>query len=160
VTPSKSDRLAGSILLLVALAWIVGCFWTIPEVAGGARVGPRGFPLAMGVMLAALAAILIAGSFAGGEVADDGDERSITRTDVWALASTFGFLAGYVVLMAWFGFLIGTIVSTASFLIVVLNKRSPVLIAGVSLGLAVGVWFILGKLMGVYLPHGTIVYGL
>jgi hypothetical protein len=46
------------------------------------------------------------------------------------------------------------------FLVVVLNKRAPLLVAGVSLGLAVGVWFILGKLMGVYLPHGMIVYGL
>lgn len=160
MTSSKSDRLAGSILLLVALAWIVGCYWTIPDAAGGARVGPRGFPLAMGVMLAVLSAILIAGSFAGGDDADDGEKHPIGRTDVWALACTFGFLGVYVALMAWFGFLIGTVISTALFLVVVLNKRAPLLVAGVSLGLAVGVWFILGKLMGVYLPHGTIVYGL
>ena len=153
------DRLAGLILLLFAVVWIIGVYQTIPDVGGDTRVGPRGFPLAMGVMLAALAAILIAGSFAAADAAGNGDGRSIDRIDVWALLSTFGFLAGYVVLMAWFGFLIGTVVSAAVFLVVVLNKRSPPLIAGVSLGLAVGVWFILGKLMGVYLPHGMILYG-
>ena len=63
MTSSKSDRLAGIILLLVAVLWIAGVFWTIPEVADGARVGPRGFPLAMGVLLAALSLFLIVSSY-------------------------------------------------------------------------------------------------
>jgi putative tricarboxylic transport membrane protein len=158
VSPSTSDRVAGTILLLFAALWIVGVFWTIPEVADGARLGPRGFPLAMGVMLVALSAMLIAGSFAMAEPATgESKESSFNRAEFWALLSTFGFLGGYVVLMAWLGFLIATVVSTALFLIIALNKRSPVLIVGMSLGLAVGIWLILGKLMGVYLPHGAII---
>lgn len=159
MTSLKSDRVAGVILLLVAALWIAGVFWTIPDVAGdGGRIGPRGFPLAMGVMLAALSALLIAGSFAAAEVdADRNDERWFDRAEVWALVSTFGFLGGYVALLAWVGFVMATTVSTAAFLFFVLKKRSPLLVFGMPLGLAFGIWLILGKAMGVYLPHGTII---
>jgi len=159
VTWSKSDRLAGAILLLVALLWIAGVVWTIPDVVGdGGRVGPRGFPLAMGVLLAVLSALMIAGSFTAADPdADSNGAGRFDRAEVWALISTFGFLGGYVALLMWFGFVIATAVSTAAFLVFVLKKRSPQLVAGVSLGLAFGIWLILGKAMGVYLPHGTIV---
>ncbi len=159
MTSLKSDRLAGAILLLVALLWIAGVFWTIPDVAGdGGRIGPRGFPLAMGVMLAALSVLLFAGSFAAAEAGADRDnERPFDRAEAWALVSTFGFLGGYVALLAWVGFVIATTVSTAAFLFFVFKKRSPLLVFGMPLGLAFGIWLILGKAMGVYLPHGTIV---
>ena len=54
-------------------------------------------------------------------------------------------------------FCIATIAATALFLVAVLDKRSPKLVALVSLGLAFGVWLILGKAMGVYLPRGSII---
>ena len=158
MTWSKSDRLAGVILLLVAVLWILGVFWTIPDVAEGTRVGPRGFPLAMGAMLAALSAVMIAGSFAAGEAGAEASAAGrFDRAEVWALVSTFGFLGGYVVLMAWFGFVVGTAAAVAAFLVFVLKKRSPQLIIGMSLGLAIGIWLILGKAMGVYLPRGSII---
>jgi putative tricarboxylic transport membrane protein len=159
VTSSKSDRLAGIVLLLIALLWIAGVFWTVPDAAGDSgRVGPRGFPLAMGVMLAALSALMIVMSIAGGSAdADRGDKGRFDRAEQWALVSTFGFLAGYVVLMAWFGFVVATAVAIAAFLVIALDKRSPLLVAGMSLGFAFGIWLILGKAMGVYLPHGSIV---
>ena len=157
MTWSKSDRLAGAVLLLVALLWIAGVVWTIPDVAGdGGRVGPRGFPLAMGAMLAVLSALMIAGSFTATEAGADEPGR-FDRAEIWALLATFGFLGGYVALLQWFGFAIATAAAVAAFLVFVLNKRSPLLIAGMSLGLALGIWLILGKAMGVYLPHGTIV---
>lgn len=159
MTLLKSDRLAGAILLLVALLWIAGVFWTIPDVAGdGGRIGPRGFPLAMGVMLAALSVLLIAGSFVSADAdAERNDVRAFDRAELWALVATFGFLGGYVALMAWVGFVIATAVSTAAFLFFVLKKRSPSLVLGMPLGLAFGIWLILGKAMGVYLPHGAII---
>jgi putative tricarboxylic transport membrane protein len=159
VTSLKSDRLAGTILLLIALLWIAGVFWTIPDVAGGGgRIGPRGFPLSMGVLLAVLSVLMIARSFAGSATAVDGQDKArFDGAEVWALIATFGFLAGYVALLAWLGFVVATTVATAAFLIVALKKRSLPLIVGMSLGLAFGVWLILGKLMGVYLPHGAII---
>lgn len=155
----KSDRVAGAILLLVALLWIAGVFWTIPDVAGEpGHIGPRGFPLAMGVMLAVLSVLMIAGSFAGGAAAADGEDKGqFDGAEIWALIATFGFLGGYVALLAWFGFIVATTVATAAFLVVALKKRSPRLIVGMSLGFAIGIWLILGKLMGVYLPHGAII---
>jgi Tripartite tricarboxylate transporter TctB family len=158
VTSSKSDRLAGIVLLLVALLWIAGVFWTVPEAAGDSgRVGPRGFPLAMGVMLAALSALMIAMSFAGSADADHGDKGRFDNAELWALIATFGFLGGYVALLAWFGFVVATAVAIAAFLVIALDKRSPLLVAGMSLGFAFGIWLILGKAMGVYLPHGSII---
>jgi putative tricarboxylic transport membrane protein len=159
VTQAKSDRLAGAILLLVAVVWIAGVFWTIPEVAGGARVGPRGFPLAMGVALAALSLALIVSSYVSTELLEaPADEPPVTRRiEAWALVSTFGFLALYVLLLDLFGFLIATIAATALFMVAVIDKRSPKLVACVSLGLAFGVWLILGKAMGVYLPRGSLI---
>lgn len=156
MTRAKSDRLAGLVLLLIAGLWIAGVFWTIPEVAGSSRIGPRGFPLAMGVMLAGLSLFLILA--AGRDDAPEGERRTRpdTQAEIWALAATFGFLALYVLLLDLFGFLIATAVSTAAFLIVALRKRSPKLIAAVSLGLALAIWLILGKAMGVYLPHGSL----
>jgi hypothetical protein len=158
VTSSRSDRIAGVILLLVAALWIAGVYWTIPDVAGeSGRVGPRGFPIAMGVLLAALSALMIVGSFAVEADAGRDAEARIDRAEVWALVATFGFLGGYVVLMALFGFVIGTALSIAAFLVFAVKKRSPRLVVGMSLGLAVGIWLILGKAMGVYLPHGMFI---
>jgi hypothetical protein len=157
VTRATSDRIAGLVLVLVAGLWIAGVFWTIPGVADGSRVGPRGFPLAMGIMLASLSLLLIL--TAGRDDEPDGDRRSRSDTgaEIWALLATFGFLALYVVLLDLFGFLIGTAVSTAAFLVVALRKRSPKLVAAVSLGLAVAIWLILGKALGVYLPRGSLI---
>lgn len=158
----KSDRLAGAVLLGVAVLWLVGVYWTIPAVDDGARVGPRGFPLAMGVLLAGLSLLLIVGSFATGGSADDSDDVPDTgtperRAEVWALSATFGFLAIYVVLLDWIGFLLGTVAAVAGFLVVVLKRRSPAMVASVSLGLALTIWLALGKGMGVYLPHGALI---
>lgn len=157
MTNNKSDRLAGTILLAVAILWLVGVFWTIPEVAGGARVGPRGFPTAMGVLLAVLSLFLIGGSLVGGDSIDEAEDRGERGSEAWALAATFGFLAVYVVLLDLLGFLLATVLSTASFMIFVLGRRSPVMVATVSLGLSVTIWLLLGKAMGVYLPRGSIV---
>ena len=158
----KSDRLAGAILLGVAALWLAGVYWTIPGVDDGARVGPRGFPLAMGVLLAGLSLLLIVGSFATGGAADESvdvaeDGAPERRAEVWALFATFGFLAIYVVLLDWIGFLLGTVAAVAGFLVVVLKRRSPAMVASVSLGLALTIWLALGKGMGVYLPHGSLI---
>jgi hypothetical protein len=157
VTRATSDRVTGLVLLLVAGLWIAGVLWTIPGVAGSSRVGPRGFPLAMGVMLAGLSLLLILTTGRDGEPDGERGTRANTLAELWALAATFGFLALYVVLLDLFGFLIGTAVSIAAFLVVALRKTSPKLVAAVSLGLALAIWLILGKALGVYLPRGSLI---
>jgi putative tricarboxylic transport membrane protein len=150
VTTLKGDRLTGGILLLVAAIWTAGVYATIPGGGGVGQIGPRGFPLAMGIGLGLLSLIMIA--------APDGEQRRrVDGAEIWALAATFGFLSAYVVLMDLFGFLIGTVAAVAPFLLFGLHKRSPKLVAGVALGMALIIWLVLGKAMGVYLPRGSIV---
>jgi putative tricarboxylic transport membrane protein len=160
VSPAKTDRLAGGILFAVALAWTAGAYWTIPGGAGEGQIGPRGFPLATGILLALLSLALIGSSYVTSAADEAGEAKALPPargTEIWALVATFGFLAVYVVLLDLFGFLIATIASTAAFLVIALDKRSPRLIAGISLILAFAIWLILGKAMGVYLPRGSII---
>ncbi len=165
MSQTKIDRLAGGILLLVAVVWSAAVYWTIPGGEGGGQIGPRGFPLGMGILLGVLALFMLAGSVVNGEVGAPVDEDSVDRprtprqrfAERWSLVATFGFLGVYVLLLDLFGFLIATIVAVASFLAFVLDKRSPKLIAATSLGLGFGIWLILGKAMGVYLPRGSII---
>jgi putative tricarboxylic transport membrane protein len=150
VTTLKGDRLTGGILLLVAVIWTAGVYWTIPGGSGVGQIGPRGFPLAMGIGLGLLALCLV--------IAPDGERRrSVDGAEIWALGATFGFLTAYVILMDLFGFLIGTVAAVAPFLVFALRKRSPRLVAGVALGLALVIWLVLGKAMGVYLPRGALI---
>jgi putative tricarboxylic transport membrane protein len=167
LSQTKSDRLAGGILLLVAIVWTAGVYWSIPGGSGEGQIGPRGFPLGMGILLGILSLFLLAGSFVSGETAlpadedEDGLEQPRTArerfAEKWSLVATFGFLAVYMLLLDLFGFLIATIVAVASFMVIGLDKRSPRLIGATSLGLGFGIWLILGKAMGVYLPRGSII---
>ncbi len=151
---SRRERLAGAILLAFAVVWSVGVYWTIPGDPGGFRIGPRGFPLAMGIALAVLAALLIVRGFLADPLHAETAEPPMDRGEWFALAATFGFLSCYVGLLAAIGFVMATVFSTALFMIYVLGKRSVPLVAGMSLGLGFGIWLILGKAMGVYLPRG------
>jgi Tripartite tricarboxylate transporter TctB family len=160
VSPSRIDRLTGGILLLVALAWTAGAYWTIPGGAGEGQIGPSGFPLAMGILLTVLSLALIGSSYLTPEAGETAEPKgpAIERwTEIWALVATFGFLGVYVLLLDLFGFLVATILATAAFLVIAVDRRSPRFVAAVSLGLAFAIWLILGKAMGVYLPRGSII---
>ena len=156
------DGLAGAILFLIALAWIAGVFWAVPGSEDSTRIGPRGFPLGMGIALAFLSFLLIGSTLLGGwrqhaAASVVADSRPETRVEYWALLATFGFLIGHLLLMMWFGFVIGTVLAVGVFLPIALKQRSLRLLAGLSLGLAFGIWFVLGRLMGVYLPHSSFI---
>ena len=161
MSSSQTDRLAGGILLAVALVWTAAAYWLLPGGEQAGQIGPRGFPLGLGILLIVLSVFLLGGSYAPAEAAGEADEGRgpaiDRRTERWALFATFGFLAVYVLLLDLFGFLIATIAATAAFLVIALDKRSPRLIAGISLILAFAIWLILGKAMGVYLPRGSII---
>lgn len=165
MSQTKYEQLTGGILLLVAVIWTAGVYWAIPGGDGGGRIGPRGFPLGMGILLGILSLFLLAGSVVNGETGVAPDEEGVERprtarerfAEKWSLVATFGFLGAYVLLLDLFGFLIATVVAVAAFLGFGLDKRSPKLIAGTALGLGFGIWLILGKAMGVYLPRGSVI---
>lgn len=156
------DRMAGAILLAIALVWTGGVFWLIPDGAAGARLSPRAFPAAMGIALAVLSLLLIGGTMVraqrGQAVAGTAvTARGEARIEMWALLATFGFLIAHLLLMIWLGFVVGTVLATAGFIWLALRQRAPLLLVGLPLGLAFGIWLVLGKLMGVYLPHGSLI---
>ena len=68
-----------------------------------------------------------------------------------------GLLAGYAVLLEQTGFLLATAAATAIAVGPILKIWRWRLIAGMSLGLSLGVYLILGKALGVYLPYGKLV---
>jgi hypothetical protein len=156
MTSQKRDRLAGTVLLVFAGLWCWGALTMIPTGVGQGHVGPRGFPLGLGLLLAALSAALVASSFLAGnrEAADEAPQQTPLGTEIWAVASTLAILVGYGALMYATGFIIATVVTVVAALVLILGKRSWRLVGGLSLGSAFGAYIIFNKVLGVYLPHG------
>jgi hypothetical protein len=156
MTAQRRDRLTGSILLVFAGLWCWGAVTMIPTGVGQAPVGPRGFPLGLGLLLAALSAMLVASSFisARHDAADEAPQATPLSIEAWAVASTLSILIGYAAMMYAFGFIIATAVTVTAALVLILGKRSWRLVGGLSLGTAFGAYIIFNKVLGVYLPHG------
>lgn len=151
------DRLAGSILLVVAGLWCWGVVATIPAAADASRLGPRGFPLGLGVLLVALSALLIVSSFTKPEeepveaLKADGPPLGV---EIWAVLCTLGFLVGYTAMLWAAGFLVATVTIVAAGLVLILGKRNWLFVGSMSVGTALVVFVTFNKILGVYLPHG------
>jgi len=157
MTARASDRLLGLILILVSALWCWGVVETIPGVDDGSRLGARGFPLGLGILLGILGAIVLFRTFLPAPMAEaekTGEETS-RGIELWAVAATVGLLCLYAALLEYTGFLIGTFVITVLAVGPVLRVWRPVLIGGMALGLSLGIYLIFGKLLGVYLPYGS-----
>ena len=156
MTKQGTDRLAGGILLAFAGLWCWGVIAIIPGDIGAGQVGPRGFPLGLGLLLAALSATLLISSYITPRAAVDDSATSEIPLSVeaWAVASAVVTLVGYAGLMYATGFIIATIVTVVLALVLVLGKRSWRLVGGLSLGTAFGGYIIFNKILGVYVPHG------
>jgi putative tricarboxylic transport membrane protein len=157
MTSLARDRLAGAVLLVVAIIWIALVLGTFPP-ALDAPSSSRTYPLASGIGLAVLSVIVLVGTFLPKK--DGAAAVKVTTIDAleWrGIAATFGFMVAYIVALKYVGFVIGTLLVLAAFLFFVLGKRSPWLLIGYPAGFAFGVWLILGKLMAVYLPRGELI---
>jgi len=151
------DRLLGVVLMAVAIAWLAATKYTIPEGYSGSFFGPRAFPSALGLLLLLLSGILVAQTFAKQVAHDDEEElecKPSFQQELWATLATFGFLISYFVALPIFGFVLTTTILVALFLVFVLGKRSIPLIIGMPLGFSIGLWLLMGRLLGVYLPTG------
>lgn len=160
--PALVTRLTGLVLLVFAVVWTVVALRVIPEGFGETLITPRTFPVALGVILALLSLVLVAGTFLkdGHEEEEAAPAAGDRSGEIWAIACTFGFLLVYVFALDLVGFVIATAVVPAATLFFVLRTYSPWVLVGVPLGLTFGIWFVMGKLMGVYLPHGTLIHGI
>jgi putative tricarboxylic transport membrane protein len=153
------DRIVGAILIAFAVAWCIVVWATIPTGYGEALVGPRDVPLWLGIVLGLLALALVGNSYFG--AASEPEEkpaRAPDRGSEWqSIATVAGSLLAYALLMEWFGFVVATIVVLVGLLRFVLNVRSLKVILGMSLVMSFGIYFVMGGLMGVYLPRGTVI---
>lgn len=153
------DRLVGLVVFAFAIAWTVIAYMTIRPGFSGSVVGPRDFPIGLGVLLAMLSAMLFASTFVGPPSAPDRDspaDKSVVHAEIWAVGWTLGALVAYALLLGWFGFIPATVVIVAAVLRFALAVRSVVMMIAMPLGLAVGVYYVMNHLMGVYLPRGTL----
>lgn len=157
----RSDIILSTILLMVSALWCWGVVATIPGAEDGSRLGARGFPLGLGLLLGGLSLIILLRSFrqGTGEIADDeGTPPDISRgVEVWAIAATVGLLVGYAALLEYTGFVIATASVVALAIGPVLGIWRLKLIAGMSVGLSLGIYLVFGKLLGVYLPYGKLI---
>lgn len=156
------DRIVGVLLLAFAVTWCAVVWITVPNAYGGAVVGPRDMPLWLGFSLGLLALALIGRSYFSEAPAPVLKEArpaaSPDRKSEWlaiGVVTVLGIV--YVLFMEWFGFVLATIAIVFVLLRFGLRVRSLPILLGMPLGLSFGVYFVMGTLLGVYLPHGTII---
>lgn len=156
----KGDLIAGIVLLALGVAWIITVWVTVPS---GYGVGPRAFPLWLGFLLTGLSAILVVNSLRQ-ETDNNEQETQVDTADkppVWLQLKTLfvvcATVAVYGYLMQAIGFVPATILVVAYSLVFTLKERRPVVVLGMSLGLAFGAWFAFGKILGAYMPPGTLI---
>jgi putative tricarboxylic transport membrane protein len=157
MSESLRNRISGIVLLAVALVWLALVYRTIAP-GQGADVGPRAFPLFFGYVLAGLSLILLLQSLL--PTAPEPEESRVPAAlpGEWtAVAMTVGGLVVYGMLLEPFGFIPTTVVAVAAFLLLILRVTSPIVIAGMAIGLSLGCYLVFGKLLGVYLPPGEII---
>lgn len=153
----RQDILAGSLLMIFSILW-VGVVWSTVPVDEG--VGPRAFPLWLGVALAVLSGLLLVKGLRGTYYTSD-DYEYATETTVsrgfrlLMVATVCGIIAVYGFLMQKIGFVPATVITVAGTLIFVLGERRPLFVIGMALGIAFGAWVAFGQILGAYMPPGT-----
>ncbi|MCT8973907.1 tripartite tricarboxylate transporter TctB family protein [Microbaculum marinisediminis] len=153
------DQIVGTLLLVFGALWTAVVFLTVPP-GYGENVGPRAFPLGLGILLILLSALmLISGSRKAQSRADDAEDEDVvsatTRAELRVVASVFVIIVGFGFLMEKLGFVIATVTIVSMSMWLVLGIRKPTVIAGMAIGLAGGCWLVFGKILGAYLPPGT-----
>jgi putative tricarboxylic transport membrane protein len=159
MSESLRNRISGIFLLAVALVWLVLVYQTIAP-GQGPEAGPRAFPLFFGYLLAGLSLLLLVHSFRPPAPELEGESdglAAILPGELTAVVLTIGSLIVYGMLLEPFGFIPSTAFIVTAVLLFVLRVRSPVMIAGMAIGLSLGCYLVFGKLLGTYMPPGNII---
>ena len=160
------DRITATALLAFAIVWCVVVWQTIPVGSPGS-VGPRAFPLGLGILLAVLSGLLLLRAQVRKRIETAADEADDTPDDSTSMSgahegtylrmvfSVFAVIVAYGFLMEKIGFVLATLVTIPAMMMLVLGIRDPLRIAGMAFGMTFGCWLVFGKLLGAYLPPGT-----
>jgi len=150
-------------LFVLAVVWTVIVYFTVPI---GSAVGPRTFPLVLGLILMGISAVLVAASLYNwrrqaeglSEAREDADgfgpEGARTALRLRVLVTVCGAIAIYGYLMQKLGFVVATFLTVVTLLLTLKERRVRVLL-GMGLGITLGCWLVFGELLGAYIPRGT-----
>lgn len=160
----KIDILTGLVFLALAVVWCSYVVETIPAGAGGGDVGPRAFPLLLGVLLGIVSVVLVLLRLfapteqqkAAAPSAEAAAEAAADRGSEWAsLVMVLAALVGYGWAMPKIGFVLATALVIALMMVFALRDRSPVRLVGMTVGIPAGCWLLFGKLLELPLAHGS-----
>jgi len=154
--PYVRDRIAGTALLAVAVVWVGLVYATIPP-GEGTLVGPRAFPLYLGIALGALSLLLLRQGFSRVRAAGDEGGQPAMPNEAFSVAASVAAIVVYAVLLEPLGFMPATALIVMALMVVVLGIRNPVMVGAMSIGLALGCFLVFGKLLGTYLPPGRLI---
>lgn len=166
MTANTRDLITGLILLVLSVAWCAIVLVTIPPGAGGGEVGPRAFPLWLGVALGIMALIMV-GRFWIARTPDTTsldrlppESRAQTlpadrRTELLMIGLTFVLLMLYGAALPVIGFNLATALVVVLTLVLCLRARSVFVIAGMTVGIPLGCWLVFGKLLHIPLATGS-----
>lgn len=162
MTSSARDIALSVSLLALAVIWTWLVIDTIRPGFGHGDIGPRAFPMVLGIILGGLSVLLLIRTVAlrrdDSKVAGTGDvdamdEESTSRWGSMVLValeiSVYGFLLQKL------GFLIATPLLILFVLVIHLRLTSWKTIIGMTLGMTLGCWLFFEKLLGIYLANGS-----
>jgi putative tricarboxylic transport membrane protein len=159
--PFNADVLAG-IGIVVLGAWFLWQALILREGPGYAAVGPRVFPVVVGLgLLLSGLAISITAAWAlrrlgaAGTMAPPIEGETAEPTDWRTLIAEAAVLAGYVALFLPLGF----ILASTAFLVAsarILGSRSPLRDLASGLGLSIVAYLVFTRLLGLELPAGLL----
>lgn len=159
MTNRVQDFVLGATLVVLAAIWTWLVIDNIPPGFGDGEIGARAFPLAFGIILLALAALLLLRLAMTPEAERDGPtdaELNEPGRLKWGAALLLLVeIALYGFLLEKIGFVLATPVIVLLVMLVNLRVRSIPKIVAMALGLTVGCWLIFEKVLGIYLANGT-----
>lgn len=155
MTNRFQDLVLGATLVVLAVVWTWLVIDTIPPGFGDGEIGARAFPLAFGIILLALAALLILRQLLsrdGIRETDFPENPSLRWMPALVLLAEIGL---YGFLLEKIGFVLATPVIILLVMLVNLRVRSLKKLLATALCLTVGCWVIFEKVLGIYLANGT-----
>jgi len=162
MTNSAKDIALSVSLLALAVIWTWLVIDTIRPGFGHGDIGPRAFPMVLGIILGGLSVLLLirtvlvrrdeAGVAGTGDV-DAMDEEATARWGSMILVAVE--ISAYAFLLRTLGFLLATPILILFVLVIHLRLRSWKTILGMTLGLTLGCWLFFEKLLGIYLANGS-----
>ena len=148
-----TDRIIGALTLLLAAVYLYATA-QIPTLEIGDPLGPKAFPVLLGIALILAAILLLFETFKANH-APDGDGAVVDRRHLWLIGGVTLWTAFYFWVFDHAGYLAATVVYLLV-LTAVFNRGKWVANVLTSVLFAVGSYVMFVKILGVTLPVGIL----